>query len=84
MTGIRLDWTISLGAVLQVIVFLVTVGLAWWRTMQAMKDRQEAMYRELDRRIGNGDISLGQRIALIEQRMADIWERFIGGRETMR
>ena len=70
----RFDWTISLGAIVQLAVLLATIGLAWWRTMQALKDRQEAIYREFDKRIGNGDVPLGQRIALIEQRVADIWE----------
>jgi hypothetical protein len=72
----RFDWTISLGTIVHLVVLLTTIVLAWWRTMQTMKDRQEAMYRELDKRIGNGDVSLGQRIALIEQRISDIWESF--------
>lgn len=75
------DATISLGTILHLVVLVCSVLLAavrlhraFERRIDAFERRVDALHAEFDKRIGNGsDAPLGQRFALLEQKLDQVW-----------
>jgi len=79
------DWTISLGAVVNIVMLAGTVLVAGWKLLRSMDQRINHLYRELDKRIGNGDDApISVRLSVLESRMNDLWHWWTNDLERRR
>ena len=68
-----IDWTISVGNILSFLGLLLIFGSALWRAV----GRFDARMRALEDHLGNGNPSpLGQRLAVLESQVGDMWAWF--------
>jgi hypothetical protein len=73
------------------IVITGTIVIALWRFTAGLKreihevrDQIERVRADLEQRIGDGPVPLGQRLALVEQKVEDVWRWFTGLMERRR
>lgn len=72
----RFDPTITLGVLLHAAVIIASIIVGFTRFARRMEKRIDQVYAELDKRIGNGAVPLGQRLALMEQKLDQMWDWF--------
>ena len=72
------DWSISLGVIVHLVVLVTTLVSSAIGLVRHFDRRINRVEEELHRRIGNGNATpLGQRIALLDTKVSEMWRWFM-------